>query len=149
MSTSSFCSQRARAVSARNEQRVLRASTSSFYSQRARTGTARNEQRVLRASTSSFYSQRARAGTARSEQRMFRASTSGFCSQRARALASSECSPRAGPARVQTARAQHPWLKDGNGTLIKATHSMQRLNLDFKGPLPSVSKNRFFPMRGG
>ena len=30
------------------------------------------------------------------------------------------------------------------GTLIKATHPMERLNIDFKGPLPSTSKNKYF-----
>ena len=31
-----------------------------------------------------------------------------------------------------------------NNTLIKATHPMERLNIDFKGPLPSVSRNCYF-----
>ena len=31
-----------------------------------------------------------------------------------------------------------------NSTLIKATSPMERLNLDFKGSLPSTSRNRFF-----
>ena len=30
------------------------------------------------------------------------------------------------------------------GTLIKATKPMERLNIDFKGPLPSTSKNKYF-----
>ena len=30
------------------------------------------------------------------------------------------------------------------GTLIKATQPMERLNIDFKGPLPTESKNRYF-----
>ena len=31
-----------------------------------------------------------------------------------------------------------------NNTLVKATHPMERLNLDFKGPLPSSTKKSYF-----
>ena len=30
------------------------------------------------------------------------------------------------------------------GTLIKATQPMERLNIDFKGPLPSATRNKYF-----
>ena len=33
------------------------------------------------------------------------------------------------------------WSHDNH--LIKALHCLDRLNIDFKGPLPSVSKNRY------
>ena len=34
-------------------------------------------------------------------------------------------------------------MKSSNNHLIKAMHCMDRLNIDFKGPLPSVSHNRY------
>lgn len=36
-----------------------------------------------------------------------------------------------------------PCFHKNKGTLIKATAPFERLNLDFKGPLPSTNKNRF------
>lgn len=36
-----------------------------------------------------------------------------------------------------------PRFHKNDGTLIKATAPFERLNLDFKGPLPSTNKNRF------
>ena len=30
------------------------------------------------------------------------------------------------------------------GTLIKSTQPMERLNIDFKGPLPSATQNKYF-----
>ena len=36
------------------------------------------------------------------------------------------------------------FFKPEKDTLIKATQPMERLNLDFKGPLPSTSRNRYF-----
>lgn len=36
-----------------------------------------------------------------------------------------------------------PRFYKNEGTLIKATSPFERLNLDFKGPLPSVSRNRY------
>ena len=36
-----------------------------------------------------------------------------------------------------------PRFHRSSGTLIKATQSFERLNIDFKGPLPSSSKNRY------
>ena len=36
------------------------------------------------------------------------------------------------------------FLKPDHHALVKATQPMERLNVDFKGPLPSVSKNCFF-----
>ena len=36
------------------------------------------------------------------------------------------------------------FFKPRQDTLIKATQPMERLNLDFKGPLPSASRNRYF-----
>lgn len=36
------------------------------------------------------------------------------------------------------------FFKPAAGRLIKATQSMERLNIDFKGPLPSCNKNRYF-----
>ena len=31
-----------------------------------------------------------------------------------------------------------------DGTLVKATQPMERLNIDFKGPLPSTTRNKYF-----
>ena len=36
-----------------------------------------------------------------------------------------------------------PQFHKSSGTLIHATQPFQRLNIDFKGPLPSVSRNRY------
>ena len=36
------------------------------------------------------------------------------------------------------------FYKGVKGKLIKATRPMERLNLDFKGPLPSVTRNKYF-----
>ena len=36
------------------------------------------------------------------------------------------------------------FFKPPMGTLIKATQPMERLSIDFKGPLPSVSRNKYF-----
>ena len=36
-----------------------------------------------------------------------------------------------------------PWYLRSSGTLIHATQPLERINIDFKGPLPSASKNKY------
>ena len=41
-------------------------------------------------------------------------------------------------------RCKPSFLRPPDGMLIKATQPFERLNLDFKGPLPSINQNRYF-----
>ena len=42
------------------------------------------------------------------------------------------------------AKLKPQFYKPNNPPLIKATHPFERLNIDFKGPLPSTSRNKYF-----